>query len=100
MAPVSGRDPKAPKPVQTDPVLIRRDRIRMLCELGSRIGYSCFGAAVVLFFVALLVGFPSWIVTIIIVAMAVGSITLLPAIVFGYGVKAADAEDRGEKFGY
>jgi len=25
---------------------------------------------------------------------------LLPAIVFGYGVKAADAEDRGEKFGY
>ena len=105
MAPVSTRgrgrsDDESDKVVQTDPVLIRRDRIRMLCELGSRIGYSCFAAAMVLFFVALIAGFPSWIVTIIIAAMAVGSITLLPAIVFGYGVKAADAEDRGEKFGY
>jgi hypothetical protein len=85
---------------QDDPVLARRERIRKLSDLGSRIGYSCFGAAVVLFVVAFIFDFPGWIVTVIIAAMAVGSITLLPAIVFGYGVKAADAEDRGEKFGY
>jgi hypothetical protein len=83
-----------------DPVLIRRERIRKLCDLGSRIGYSCFGLAVVLFVVAFIADFPSWIVTVIVASMAVGSITLLPAIVLGYGVKAADAEDRGEKFGY
>ncbi len=84
----------------SDPVLVRRERIRKLSDLGSRIGYSCFGAAVVLFVIAFILDFPGWIVTIIVAAMAIGSITLLPAIVFGYGVKAADAEDRGEKFGY
>ena len=46
------------------------------------------------------VQFPSWLVTIIIAAMVVGSLVLAPSIVFAYGVKAADAEDRGEKFGY
>jgi len=30
----------------------------------------------------------------------VALLVLAPAIVFGYGVKAADAEDRGEEFGY
>jgi hypothetical protein len=53
-----------------------------------------------LFVVAFIADFPSWIVPVIIAAMVLGSVTLLPAIVFGYGVKAADAEDRGEKFGY
>ena len=84
----------------SDPVLARRDRIRKLCELGSKVGYSCFGAAMLLLVVAFIADFPSWIVTVIIAAMVLGSVTLLPAIVFGYGVKAADAEDRGEKFGY
>lgn len=83
-----------------DPVLARRERIRRLAELGQRIGYSCFALAVVLFVVAFIVQFPAWLVTIIIAAMVVGSLVLAPSIVFAYGVKAADAEDRGEKFGY
>jgi hypothetical protein len=83
-----------------DPVLERRERIRRWCELGQRVGYSCFALAVVLFVVAFIAQFPSWLVTVIIAAMVLGSLVLAPAIVFGYGVKAADAEDRGEKFGY
>lgn len=83
-----------------DPVLARRERIRRLCDLGQRVGYSCFALAVVLFVVAFIAQFPSWLVTVIIAAMVVGSLVLAPAIVFSYGVKAADAEDRGEKFGY
>lgn len=83
-----------------DPVIIRRERIKRLCDLGSRIGYGCFGLAVVLFFVALMTGFPAPLVMVVVAAMAVGSVVLLPAIILGYGVKAADAEDRGEKFGY
>jgi hypothetical protein len=83
-----------------DPVLARRERIRRLCDLGQRVGYSCFALAVVLFVVAFIAQFPSWLVTVIIAAMVVGSLVLAPAIVLGYGVKAADAEDRGEKFGY
>ena len=83
-----------------DPVLIRRERIRKLAELGQRVGYSCFALAVVLFVVAFIAQFPGWLVAVIIAAMVVGSLVLAPAIVFSYGVKAADAEDRGEKFGY
>lgn len=83
-----------------DPVLQRREIYRRLSELGQRIGYSCFALAVVLFVVAFIVQFPSWLVTVIIAAMVIGSIVLAPAIVFAYGVKAADAEDKGEKFGY
>lgn len=83
-----------------DPVIVRRARIKKLTDLGSRTGYSCFGLAIVLFFVALMTGFPFVIVMIVITLMAIGSVVLLPAIILGYGVKAADAEDRGEKFGY
>lgn len=83
-----------------DPVLERRAHIRRLCELGQRIGYSCFALAVVVFVIGFVVQFPGWIVTVIVGSMVLGSIVLLPAIIFGYGVKAADAEDRGEKFGY
>lgn len=84
----------------SDPVLERRERIRRWSELGKRVGYGCFAVAVVLFIVAFVSDFPSWLVTSIVAAMVLGSITLPPAIVFGYGVKAADAEDRGEPFGY
>ena len=56
--------------------------------------------SVVLFVVAFFMQFPAWLVTVIIAAMAIGSLVLAPAIVIGYGVKAADADDRGEKFGY
>lgn len=84
----------------SDPVLERRARIRTLCEVGQRVGYSCFALAVVLFVVGFVAQFPSWIVTLVVASMVLGSVVLLPAIVVGYGVKAADAEDRGEKFGY
>jgi len=90
-----GRDPRL-----DDPVLARRERIRRWTELGTRVGYACFGAAVVLFVVAFIAQFPSWLVTLVIACMVAGSIVLPPAIVLGYGAKAADAEDRGEKFGY
>lgn len=83
-----------------DPVLQRRELYRRLSDMGQRIGYICFGLAVVLFVVAFILQFPSWLVTVIIASMVIGSIVLAPAIVFAYGVKAADAEDKGEKFGY
>lgn len=84
----------------SDPVLERRERLRRLANLGQRVGYMCFGLAVVLFVVAFFMQFPAWLVTVILALMLVGSIVLAPAIVIGYGVKAADADDRGEKFGY
>lgn len=88
------------EPTVTDPVIAKREKIRRFCEIGSQIGYTCFAVATVMFVVAFIIDFPTWSVTVILAAMLVGSIVLPPAIVLGYGVKAADADDKGEKFGY
>jgi predicted membrane protein len=89
-----------PDPGPVDPILVKRARIARLAELGQRIGYLLFGAAIVAFFVAFFVGFNSGWVTFIVTCMAVGSCFLAPAIVAGYAVKAADREDRGLPSGH
>ena len=76
-----------------DDVLARRERIRRLVDLGQRIGYGLFGVAIVGFLVGFVVDFTDPLVTVIVVSMVVGSVILAPAIVFGYGVKAAERED-------
>lgn len=78
----------------TDPVLDRRARIASLVQLGKRIGYGLFALAVVLFFVGLVTEITDWMVTVIIGSLLIGSLVLAPAIVFGYGVKAAIRDDR------
>jgi hypothetical protein len=80
--------------VTDDPVLRKRARIARLAELGQRIGYALFGAAIVLFIVGFIGGYSDLLVTLIIVSLGVGSLVLAPAIVFGYAVKAAEREDR------
>ena len=78
-----------------DPVVARRRRIGHWVRLGKRVGYTALLVAVVVFFVALVAGFPSWTVDVIIVALVV-SIVVLPApIVLGYGIRAAEREARG-----
>jgi hypothetical protein len=79
---------------EPDPVLARRARIARLCELGQRVGYALFGLAIVVFIVGFVVGYSDFLVTVIVVSLAVGSVVLAPAIVFGYAVKAAEREDR------
>lgn len=86
-------DPSAPAPT-TDPVLAKRARIAHLVQTGKRIGYSLFLVSVVLFFVGLFTELRDWMVTVIIGSLVVGSLVLAPAIVFGYGVKAAIRDDR------
>ena len=54
----------------------------------------------VVFTVGFIAQFPQWMVTTIIVLMAIGSAVFLPAVIFGYAAKAAEKEDQGEKFGY
>jgi hypothetical protein len=79
-----------------DPVLERRRRIAGLVRIGQRTGYALFGAALVLFFAGLVVGFGGGVATAIVAAIVTGSIVLAPAIVFGYAVRAAEREDREE----
>lgn len=86
----------APPPDEpyVDPVLVRRRQWGRFAEVGQRVGYGLYGLSLVLFFVALLTDLPGAILQTIVVAMVVGSAVLAPAIVVGYGVKAADREDR------
>lgn len=83
-----------------DYVAQRRARLGRFSATGQRFAYICFAASIVLFVIAFIAGFPTWTVTAILALMAIGSIIFVPAIIIGYGVKSADAEDRGEKFGY
>ena len=86
--------PVTPRPLEThDEVLSRRARIKRLVDLGQRVGYGLFGVAIVGFFLGLLVDFTDPLVSVIVISMVVGSVILAPAIVFGYGVKAAERED-------
>lgn len=78
----------------SDPILEQRARIARLASLGQRLGYLLFGVAIVAFFVGLVVGYGSTVVTVVIVAIVAGSLVLAPSIVAGYGVRAADREDR------
>lgn len=77
-----------------DPVLERRRQIAGLVVAGKRVGYGLFAVAVVLFFAGFVAGFTSTLTTAIIAALVVGSLVLAPAIVFGYGVKAAERDER------
>lgn len=78
-----------------DPVLVRRARIDHIASVAKRLGYSLFGVACVLFVVGFAIGFNDPLVNVIVAAIVVGSVILAPAIVFAYGVKAANREDAG-----
>lgn len=93
-------NPVPEDPVPDDPVVARRAVIQRWCDIGQRFGYLCFGASMVLFVVGFVMGFPTWVVTTIIVVLVAGSAVLLPAIILGYAAKAAEKEERGEPFGY
>jgi hypothetical protein len=89
MASVNG----APDGPLSDPVLARRERYRRAASQGQAAGYLLFAVAVILFVAGFALGFPGPLVTLTIVALVVGSLVLLPAIIVGYAVKAADRED-------
>jgi hypothetical protein len=77
-----------------DPTLARRARIAKVTELAQRIGYGMFAIAIVVFFYGLITGFVPAVATVVIIAIGLGTVTLAPAIVMGYAVRAADREDR------
>jgi hypothetical protein len=91
-------DPSRPV-APADPVLARRRRIARWAETGQRLGYLLFGVAVVLFVVAVVTDLPGALVTAVVAALGLGSVVLAPAIVVGYGVRAADREDRERRAG-
>lgn len=67
-----------------------------MVSVGQRVGYLLFAAAIVLFFVGFIARFTNALTSVILACLVIGSIVLAPAIVLGYGVKAAEREEREE----
>lgn len=78
----------------SDPVRARRARVAALVQLGKRVGYALFGLAIALFFVGLAVDLTTGLAAAIVACLVLGSVVLLPAIIFGYAVRTAEREDR------
>ncbi len=85
---VSGRQYK------NDPVRAQREKVRTLVSYGIRSGTALFGLATTLLIIGLLVGLNGTITSLVLACIILGSVALAPAMVFHYGVKAADREDR------
>jgi hypothetical protein len=83
---------------EPDPVLARRARIARVVRYGQRAGYAALLVAVVSFVVAAATDFPAAAVDLSIAAL-VAAIVILPVpIVLGYGVRAAERDERQERY--
>jgi hypothetical protein len=80
-----------------DAVEAKRASIRRLVALGKRIGYGAILVAIVAFVAGAIADFPSWTVTLATVGLVVSCVALPGAIVFGYAVRAAEREERGQR---
>jgi hypothetical protein len=87
-------DPNANEATPTDPILIQRAKVARWVSLGQRVGYGAYGVACAVFAWTVVDRPTQWSVNIIVLGLVIGSIVLLPAIIFGYAVKAAARHDR------
>jgi membrane protein YdbS with pleckstrin-like domain len=77
-----------------DPVVEQRARIARYVKIAQRIGYLLLAVAIVAFVISFATDFPSWSVTLTIVSLILAIVILPLPIVFGYGVRAAEREER------
>lgn len=64
-----------------------------LAKLGQRVGYGLVLVAIVAFFIGLATSLDT-LGVVVIVCLGLTTVTLAPAIVLGYAVRAAAREDR------
>ena len=77
-----------------DPVLARRLRIARVARYGKRVGYAALAVAVVSFVVAAATDFPALAVDLSVASLVVAIVVLPVPIVLGYGIRAAEREER------
>jgi hypothetical protein len=76
-----------------DPIRQRRELVARFATMARLAGWSLFGLAVVAFVIGLVTGLTGVVVVIVIGSIALGSTLLLPAIIVGFGVTAAERDD-------
>ena len=78
----------------TDPVGARRAQIARFVKIAQRVGYGALLVAIVSFGLGLVSDFPGWSVALTVAAL-IAAIVILPVpIVLGYGVRAAERDER------
>ena len=78
----------------TDPIRARRQQVARWSLLANRIGYLFIAVAVAVFIIGFALGFTPPVVAVVVTTLLIGSALLLPSIILGYAVKAAEREDR------
>jgi hypothetical protein len=78
----------------TDPVEVRRARVARGVAVAKRVGYGLLAVAMIAFVVAAIAGFPSALLTVTAVSLVAACLVLPVPIVLGYGLRAAEREDR------
>jgi hypothetical protein len=81
--------------VSIDPVRQRRAQVARLAGTARKAGWGFFGLAVVAFAAGIVIGLSGLVVVVVVASLVIGSALLLPAIIVGFGVTAAEREDRG-----
>lgn len=79
-----------------DPIRVQRAKVADLVSKGIRLGSGLYVFASTVFFAAYVSGFTRPAAIVIIVSLVLGSAFLAPALVFKYGVKAAERADRDD----
>jgi hypothetical protein len=77
-----------------DPVAARRARIARSVALAKRVGYGLLALAMLAFVAAAIAGFPSALLTVTVVSLVTACLVLPVPIVLGYGLRAAEREER------
>jgi hypothetical protein len=84
-----------PGPDADDPVVQRRAHIARLVGTAKRVGYVALLLAVVAFVLSVVTGFAGWAVGLTIAGLVVAIVVLPLPIILGYGIRAAEREERG-----
>jgi Mg/Co/Ni transporter MgtE len=77
-----------------DPVILRRRRIARWVGLAKRVGYFLLLLAIATFAAAAISSFDGVLVAVTVVALIAACVILPVPIVMGYGLRAAEREDR------
>ena len=77
-----------------DPIRARRQQVAKWALLANRIGYLFLAVAIAVFVIGFALGFTGPVVAVVLGCLVVASLLLLPSIILGYAVKAAEREDR------
>jgi hypothetical protein len=82
----------------TDPIRARRAKVARWSLLANRLGYLVLAVAVAVFIIGFALGFTPAVVAVVVTTLLIACALLLPSIILGYAVKAAEREDRERGF--